>query len=195
VCGRGEIGLQQSRRHDRIWSVATGAHKEELDDSIMLKPMTRTPPATEIVFKDVFKTRSETNLPSVFEESTKTVAVDEEVTESEWSKVNECQSGTLPIRNGLRFTVVSFNTCVSFSLSTSFLFLILGPDVKAENGESMEVIESRAGMDIVASHAAMSNSAAAMTRTNVRLAIFNDCLQRTVNGLIFCELSKVTEIQ
>ena len=161
----------------------------------MLKPMTRTPPATEIVFKAVFKARSATNLPSGFEESTKAVAVEEEVAESECAKASERQCGALAIRSGLRFAVISSNTCVSFCLSTSFLFLILVPDAKAENGESMEVIESRAGMDIVASHAAMSNSAAAMTRTNVRLAIFNDCLQRTVNGLIFCELSKVTEIQ
>jgi hypothetical protein len=140
--------------------------------SIMLKPMTRTPPATEIVFKK----RSATNLPSGFEESTKAVAVDDEVADSECANASERQCGTLAIRSGLR--LVSSNTCVSFCLSTSFLFLILVPDANAENGESMEVIESRAGMDIVASHAAMSDSAAAMTRTNVPLAIFNDSLQR-----------------
>ena len=57
---------------------ATGSH-----GSIMLKPMTRTPPATEIVFKVRSNTRSATYLPSGFEESTKAVAVDDEVADSE----------------------------------------------------------------------------------------------------------------
>ena len=155
--------------------------------SIMLKPMTRTPPATEIVFKVRSNTRSATYLPSGFEESTKAVAVDDEVADSECAKASERQCGALAIRSGLQF--VSSNT-LSFCRSTSFLFLILVPDANAENGESIQAMDSRAGLEIVASHAAMSKSAAATRKTSVPLAIFNDSLQRWRMDATF-ELSKV----
>ena len=160
---------------------ATGSH-----GSIMLKPMTRTPPATEIVFKVRSNTRSATYLPSGFEESTKAVAVDDEVADSECAKASERQCGALPIRSGLQF--VSSNT-LSFCRSTSFLFLILVPDANAENGESIEVMD-RAVPDIVDSHAATHAARIAAT-TSVHLAIFQHSLDNAgATDVSFSQKSK-----